>query len=127
MDDAGPEEVQLDQLRIPTDWGSPPRPVGVSSSTGQEHRRPRFVKFPITWKDRLTKAIHISTYRVALHLLYRDWREGGHPLALSNAELVVEGVTRRRKWEALRELEEIGLAEIERRPRKSPIITLIKS
>ena len=66
----------------------------------------------------------VITYRLALLLLYEDWRTGGRSIVLPNVGLEQEGLTRRSKWRALLELEQLGLVEVERRPRKSPRITL---
>jgi hypothetical protein len=73
---------------------------------------------------RLAGARHIATYRVALHLLYRTWKEGNQSVTLPNRALVADGVSRWRKWDALRELERLGLIAVERRPRKAPRITI---
>ena len=37
------------------------------------------------WVERLAQARHIATYRVALHVLYQNWKRGGTPFALSNS------------------------------------------
>jgi hypothetical protein len=83
----------------------------------------RFVRVPWLWVERLRGARHVSTPNLALHLLYEHWRTGGQAIALPNS--VVEGMPRRQKWRALRELEELGLIKIERRPRKSPLVTVL--
>jgi hypothetical protein len=83
-----------------------------------------FVIVPLAWVNRLVSARHIATYRVALHLLYLHWKSGGKPFTLSNK--AVKGVSRWRKWEALGELEALGLIRIERRRRRSPLITVAK-
>jgi hypothetical protein len=97
------------------------RPKGA---TRKAKWRKQFVRVPWVWADRLKEARHISTYRVALHLLYEHWRNGGLTIKLSNSALKEEGIKRRRKWEGLRELEQLGLIAIERRPRKAPLITV---
>jgi len=90
-----------------------------------QKRRQQFVKVPWAWIERLVEARHIATYRVALHVLYRHWKNGGLPFTLSNAAIADEGVSRWRKWEALGELEQLGLITVERRKRRSPRITVI--
>ena len=90
-----------------------------------QKRRQQFVRVPWTWIERLQQAHHIATYRVALHVLFRYWKEGGRPFALSNVAISDEGVSRQRKWEALVELERLGLIILERRARRSPRITVI--
>ena len=88
-------------------------------------RRELFTMVPGIWKERLTKARYVATYRVALHILARDWENGGRHFTLSNAALALEGVKRGTKWRALGELEQLELIAIERRKRKSPQITVL--
>jgi hypothetical protein len=88
-----------------------------------QKRRGHFIRVPWTWVERLAEARYIATYRVALHVLYRHWKNGGEPFTLSNGMVAMEGVERRAKWRALRELEQLGLITIERRKRKTPRIT----
>ena len=90
-----------------------------------QKRRQQFVKVPWTWIERLSEARHISTYRVALHVLHLNWKRSGRSFVLPNGMLRKEGVNRWGKWDALQELEQLGLIHIERRPRKSPVITVI--
>ena len=45
---------------------------------------------------------------------------------LANGMLKIDGVSRASKWRALAELERRGLISIERRSRKSPLITVNK-
>ena len=89
-----------------------------------QKRREHFVKVPGLWVERLVGARYIATYRVTLYLLYQHWKGGGGPIKLANGVLLMEGVTRAAKWRALRELEQLGLITIERRPRQSPLITI---
>jgi hypothetical protein len=86
--------------------------------------RREYVQFPWTWIERLQAAKRVSTYRLALLLVYEHWRTGGRPIVLSNALVVTEGVSRRTKWNALVELEGLGLVRVERRSRKSPRLIL---
>jgi hypothetical protein len=90
-------------------------------------RREHFTQLPGIWKERLTKVKHISTYRVALHILMRDFETRGKPFTLSNGALALENVSRWEKPRALSELEEAGLIMIERRNRKSPQITVLRT
>jgi hypothetical protein len=88
-------------------------------------RREHFIQVPGIWKERLTKVRYISTYRVALHILMRDFEIRGKPFTLSNGALALENVTRLQKWRALSELEAAELIRIERRERKTPQITVL--
>lgn len=115
------DEAMLERLRLPDRAGTAPGP----DSTRVKRRHQQFVKFPLVWADRLRTVRYTSSYRVALHLLYRHWKSGRCPIQLSNVALVEAGVSRDQKWRALRELELLGLIRIERRRRRSPLINLI--
>jgi hypothetical protein len=86
-----------------------------------QKRRQQFVKVPWTWVEQLAGARgHVVL--IALHLLYLDWKHRGEPFKLANGMLQIDGVSRHSKWRALVELERRRLIEIERRPRRSPVI-----
>jgi hypothetical protein len=74
--------------------------------------------------ERLQAAKRISTYRLALVLLYEHWRNGGRALVLSNVMLRDEGIAIRSKTNALAELEALGLVKVERRFGRSPRVVL---
>lgn len=81
---------------------------------------------PLEWSHRLSRPKHAYTRAVADCLLYLEWRGKGKPLRLSNVALQEWGVSSRDKSRALKELEVLGLIEVERRKGKSPRITLFK-
>ena len=91
-------------------------------SSIDKKRRQRFVKFPFLWVEQLSRAHHIATYRVALRVLQRHGQCRGRPFPLPNN---IEGVGRWAKWAALSELEQLGLIRLERRNRKSPLVTVL--
>jgi hypothetical protein len=95
-----------------------------ASRRAKARRQQRFVRVPLVWIDRLRTSSRAVTYKVALHLLFEHWRKGGRPVKLANAKLAEAGVNRASKWRALGELERLGLIAIERRPRKSPLVSL---
>jgi hypothetical protein len=90
-------------------------------------RKQLFVRVPLGWVHRLAGARHAATYRVALHLLHREFRAAikGATIRLPDGALEAEGVTRWQKWRALAELEAMGLIKITRRQRKAPEILLL--
>jgi hypothetical protein len=90
-----------------------------------QKRREHFVQMPWTWVERLAKARYIATYRLALHVLYRHWKGDGQPFTLSNGMVAMEGISRGQKGRALDELEQLGLLTVERRPLRSPRITVL--
>jgi hypothetical protein len=87
-------------------------------------RRHRFTMFPDKWRIALREAKHIATYRLAIYLLRRDWETNGEPIKVTNIAMAEEGVDRRRKREALAELEALGLIKVQRRADRSPFVTL---
>jgi hypothetical protein len=88
-------------------------------------RRQHFVKVPWTWVERLAEARYVATYRLALYVLYRHWRDNGKPFALANGDLKMGSTSRWQKWRALAELEKLGLITVKRAGRKSPWITTV--
>jgi hypothetical protein len=114
VDDRNPfdlEALQVDPERM----RQPARP--------KKWRR-QFVRVPWQWVECLRKAKRISTYRLALVLLYEHWRSGGRPIALSNVSMQQEGLARRSKWNALAELRTLDLITVKTRSGKSPRIVL---
>ena len=89
-------------------------------STVRKRRRRRFIIIPEMWIERLEGARHVSTYRVALRILQRNRQCEGQPFPLPNN---IGGVSRWAKSTALKELEKAGLVQLERRKRKSPLVT----
>jgi hypothetical protein len=119
MNDDADSPFHPDKLRLDTGegWAVTPKKI--------RKRREHFTQVPGVWKERLTNVRYISTYRVALHVLMRDFETRGKPFTLSNGALALENVSRWEKPRALSELEEAGLIVLERRKRKTPRITVL--
>jgi hypothetical protein len=120
MDDDKSDPLDLDNLRYqPGDaqWAAVPKKI--------RQRRQQFVQVPWTWLERLAQSKSANTYRVAITLLFLHWKANGDPVKLANGMLGMDGVSRFAKHRALAELEQFGLITINRRQRKSPIVTLI--
>lgn len=90
-----------------------------------QKRRQHFVMVPWSWVERLKGVKSAQTYRVALLLLYMNWKGRGTPIKLANVTLETDGVSPRTKWRAVNELERLGLISVEHRSRRSPIIRLL--
>ena len=86
-------------------------------------RRTHFVQLPWMWVEALSGASG-KTLEVLIHLAYLNWKEKGGPIKLANGMLEIDGISRWSKWRALPELERRGLVVIDRRRRRSPIVTL---
>jgi hypothetical protein len=90
-----------------------------------QRRNKHFVKVPWVWVKQLAKARWAATTTVARFILHKNFETHGKPFILANGVLEQEmGVSRGQKWRALAELEQFGLIAIERRRRKSPVITV---
>jgi hypothetical protein len=110
------DPFDLEQLRIdPERMAKPAKP--------KKWRR-QFVRVPWAWVERLQKARRISTYRLALVLVYEHWRSGSRPVALSNVFAHTEGLPRRSKWRAIAELESLGLIRVKRHRGRAPRVVL---
>jgi hypothetical protein len=101
------------------------KPADRSTRQKAHHRKEQFVMLPMCWKDRLRQAQHAGSLKLALHLHYLAWKTGERSIQLSNAVANDAGVTRRSKWRALSELDQLGLVVLERRGRRSPIVTIL--
>ena len=84
-----------------------------------------YTRVPREWELRLLGAKRISTYRLAIELLYLHWHGKGKPVSVSSKVAQAAKISARSKWEALAELERLGLIEVDRRPRKSPRAVLL--
>jgi hypothetical protein len=107
----------LEHLRVE------PVQVRVVPPAKIRQRREHFIQVPFDWLERLDGASG-KTYALALHLRYLHWRNKGNPFTLANGMLKIDGIGRHSKWRGLTELERRGLICLERRPSRSPIITV---
>ena len=89
-------------------------------------RPPKFTRFPREWEYQLARmeGASVATYRVALYLLWESWRSDLQQVKLPNGALRKWGVGREAKRRALDKLGRAGLVAVERRPCKSPIVTV---
>ena len=84
-----------------------------------------YTRVPREWELRLLGAKRISTYRLAIELLYLHWYNNGKPVTVSSKVAQVVRISARSKWDALAELERLDLIQVDRRPRKSPRVVLL--
>jgi len=119
------DDFDLDELRLDPAMASAPAPAQATTTTATATTRPKrnrdFVMVPTSWVRRLAQA-QACTYRLALHVLYLDWKHDGHQFRLTNEGLGAANVSRWGKYAALRELEGLGLVTVDRRFKKSPLI-----
>ena len=86
---------------------------------------PKFLAVPTVWVQRLYGARGAATFKVVMHLLSKEYETHRQTVRLANVALMSIGITPYQKWRALAELERLGLVRVERRPRKSPMVTLL--
>jgi hypothetical protein len=84
-----------------------------------------FVKVPRWWIAAACKATDNHKALVCVELLYVAWKAKNPTFPLPNARLEKLGVHRETKRRALRDLERAGLIRVERRPNKTPIVTVL--
>jgi hypothetical protein len=101
----------------------------VDSERVRQPARPKkwqrhYVNVPWQWVERLREAKRISTYRLALVVLYEHWRTGGRTIVLSNIFTLAEGLPARSKWRAIAELERLSLIQVERKRSQAPRVIL---
>ena len=104
--------------------------VRKAAELEQEAPKPRtkwrreFVVVPWEWAERLQAAKRISSWRLAVLLLYEHWRTGGRDITLSNILARDIGLSCRSKSRSLNELEKLDLIEVRRRRRTAPRVAL---
>jgi hypothetical protein len=84
-----------------------------------------FVKVPLWWIEKAAQAISAPSALVCIYLLHTAWKAKSATFLLPNGRLRKAGVSRKVKSRVLRDLETAGLIRVERRPRKSPLVTLV--
>ena len=119
---ANRDPIDIEALRIdPADPTFVPR--GAGKTRGKKWEK-QFILFPWSWLDRLKAAGRGATWRLALILVYEYWRTGGRTIKLTNTMAAEVGVSPGAKGRALDDLEQVGLIEVEKRPNRSPLVTL---
>ena len=119
---SGFDSLAIDDLKMEL---PPPLPDQPASSSPRRKGKQQFVMVPLHWTEKLAKAKHLATYRVALHLLFQTWKKRGKTIPLSNMGLRDKGVSPREKSRALKELERFGLIKVARNRGKSPLIEVL--
>jgi hypothetical protein len=111
----GSDEFTLENLKLPDNFALEAVPS----------RRDQFVKVPLAWVDRLDGAHCAATSKIALHLLWKSFKDRRQTIKLANGALALKGVTRGQKSRAIQELKTLGLIKVEHQLRKSPLVTLL--
>ena len=85
--------------------------------------RRNYTLVPREWELRLLDAKRVSTYRLAIELLYLHWYDSGKPVIVSSTVAKAAKLSTRSKWNGLAELERLGLVGVNR-GRRTPRVVL---
>ena len=120
QDDISVEKLRVDPAKL--QGGIPEKQPDKSK---QEKWQRIFTRVPREWELRLLQAKRISTYRLAIELLYLHWKDDRKPIIVSIKVAKAVQISTRSKWNALAELERLGLIHVDRRRRRSPRVVLL--
>ena len=115
---AGPDDIDVEKLRVDPEF------VQQARKSKRKGWQRLCTVVPRAWELRLLEAKRVSTYRLAIELLYLHWYGKGKPIAVTGKVAEATRLSDRSKSRALAELERLGLIEIDRSPRKSPRVAL---
>ena len=103
--------------------GPPPEtPVG---KPGQKGWQRHYTLVPREWEARLLKAKRVSTFRLALELLYQHWHNGGKTIVISSKIMRAAQLSLRSRWNALAELQRLGLIDVDRSVGRAPRVIVL--
>jgi hypothetical protein len=114
-------EIEADFRRV---VGATKRACAPNASRRKGWLR-KYTLVPREWEQRLLNAKRVSTYRLAIELLYLRWYGKGEPIAVSSKVAKAAKLSVRTKWNALAELERLSLIQVDRRSRRSPRVILL--
>jgi hypothetical protein len=121
------DPFDLDGLRMPETGERVPGTIADHLAKEKEARKgKKFIKLPLIWNDHMN-TIGDKAQIVARYILQLDFKNHGQPFPLPNGPLLAMGVSRRMKHAALTKLERLGLIEVVRRPKKSPLIRALQT
>ena len=118
------DPFDLDDFRLPPDMVRE-RAIGVPRQIKKRHQQ--FVKLPLAVVERIARHSRDKTFAVLCYLLHLEWKQGGGPIKVPNGFLAKLGIGRGAKSRALSKLARLGIISVERRGRKSPIVTITHS
>jgi len=96
------------------------------SAAGHPRRKRAFVSLSLTEIAVAAQAMNCPRVFVWAWLKYRMWQTKSATVAVSNRALIGYGIDRYAKYHALAQLEAAGLVRVERRTRRTPVVTLIE-
>jgi hypothetical protein len=96
----------------------------AANKVGLRKREP-FVQVPLALAAKAAAGTNNQKMMVWLWLRHQAWKTRRNVVAAPNGILAKYGISPDVKRAALRQLEAAGLIAIERRPRKTPIVTIL--
>ena len=90
----------------------------------RRNRKGAFVQVPLQWFEAATRATRSPQAFVSVWLLHLAWKAKSSTFPVPNDQLGQRGVDRHTKYRALARLERAGLITVDRRDRKTLIVTL---
>jgi hypothetical protein len=94
-------------------------------SKRSQWQKDTFVKVPLEWAIKASKATHTPQAMVWLRILHTAWEIRSNTFPLPSGQLKRDGVDRMSKSRALRNLETVGLITVQWRKRSAPIVTIV--
>jgi hypothetical protein len=108
---------------------SVPKPKSKPKPKPKPGWKRHYTAVPDVWVRRLHKAKRVSTYRLAHELLYLHWKaktEGkDEDIVVADEVAKMAGISRASKFNALAELEQLGLIRVTREPGRAPRAELL--
>jgi hypothetical protein len=100
------------------------RELEAAAPVKRKKKTEPFVQVPLWWIEAAAKATKSPKTILLVELLRLRWKTGRSTFPLPNARLQRLGVSRKTKRRMLLDLERAGMIVVERRSRKTPIVTL---
>jgi hypothetical protein len=95
----------------------------ASAPTKRKRAEP-FARIPLPAAAQAAIATRCGKLMVWIWLLHRSWRDRSMTVPVPNGALTKYGVSRRVKYLALSQLEDAGMITVDRRSRKTVVVTL---
>jgi hypothetical protein len=106
------------------DWAKQRLEELKAAAPAKRNKATPSVMLSLSWAAEAAIATKSLKAMVWVWLVHRVWQTKNPTVAVPNGALAKYGISRKVKSLALRQLEAAGLIAIERRPRKTPTVTL---
>jgi DNA-binding transcriptional ArsR family regulator len=101
------------------------QPPGSAAARAKRSRSPAYTQIPNEAAIAGFKALGCPQAFVWQYIHYRVWAELSRTVVLPSQTLAAAGVSRQVKYRALARLERAGLIKVEKRGKRSPLVTLL--